>query len=252
MMIPRLYCEQPLFADGEVVLTDAQIHYLRAVLRAEPGQRLAVFNGHDGEWSAVLAELSKRGGRARVEQRLRPQSDGPDIWLLFAPLKKDPLDVLVQKAVELGVSRLLPVLTAYTDVTRVNIDRLRAQAMEAAEQCERLQVPEVADPVRLDEVLAAWPAERALYVCAEAGPTRPFTESLLSADDRPAAILIGPAGGWSVEELELFGRHRTCEPVALGPRILRAETAAIAALTLWQSYKGDWRLAPPPRKITDG
>lgn len=246
-MIPRLYTDQPLHAGGDIPLNEAQAHYLRAVLRALPGQGLCLFNGRDGEWQAVLTELGKRGGRVLAELCLRAQTTTPDLWLLFAPLKKDALDVLVEKAAELGAARLLPVLTAYTDVTRVNLDRLQAQLIEAAEQCERLDVPSLATPQRLETLLADWPDGRQLYVCAEAGQAQPFADVLAQAPDGPAAILIGPEGGWSVGELELFARHRTCEPVALGPRILRAETAAIAALALWQSHKGDWRAAPPPR-----
>ena len=198
-----------------------------------------------------MARAHRRGRRAaparsRSNGRRGRRAAEPDIWLLFAPIKRAPLDFLVQKAVELGVSRLRPVITRHTDVSRVNTDRLRSIVVEAAEQCERLTLPEVVEPVSLDAALADWPAGRRLLVCAESGPVRPIAEVLGEAaiGNRTvgaSALLIGPEGGFTTSELDAFGNLPFVTAVGLGPRVLRAETAAIAALACWQSVLGDWR-----------
>ncbi|MEO1000690.1 MAG: 16S rRNA (uracil(1498)-N(3))-methyltransferase [Pseudomonadota bacterium] len=233
----RLHVDAALAVGAAVALSQGQAHYLGTVLRLGPGATVLLFNGRDGEWRAEIAELSRRGGVAVAVAETRAQTAPPDIELLFAPLKKARLDMLVEKATELGAARLRPVLTRRTNAERVRTDRLRAQAVEAAEQCGALSVPEIAEPARLDALLAGWDPARALHFCNErlagAAPG-PFAPP-------PAALLIGPEGGFDAEEAEALRRHGFVHPIALGPRILRAETAAIAALTLWQAAVGDWR-----------
>jgi 16S rRNA (uracil1498-N3)-methyltransferase len=242
----RLFVDAPLAAGQAVPLSDAQAHHLRSVLRLPPGEGLRLFNPRDGEWLARLDALGKSGGSAAVERQLRPPAPAPDLWLCFAPVKKDAVDAVVEKGTELGAAVLQPVFTRFTDVQRVNLDRLRAHAVGAAEQCERLDVPDVRDPLRLDALLAAWPAGRPLLVCAEAGTARPIAEVAAEAAG-PAGLLIGPEGGFAAAELDLLRRHEFVRPVGLGPRILRADTAAIAALAVWQMLAGDGRGRPPHR-----
>lgn len=242
----RLHVDAPLGEGQAVALSEAQAHHLRGVLRLAPGAGLRLFNARDGEWLARLDALSKAGGTALAERRLRPAEPVSDLWLCFAPVKKDAVDAVVEKGTELGASVLQPVFTRYTDVQRVNLDRLRAHAVAAAEQCERLDVPEMRDPVGLDALLAAWPAGRILLVCAEAGEARPLAEAAAEASG-PAALLVGPEGGFAPAELDALIRHEFVRPVGLGPRILRADTAAIAALAVWQSLAGDGRGRPPHR-----
>jgi 16S rRNA (uracil1498-N3)-methyltransferase len=246
-MIPRLFVGGPLAQGGAVPLTEGQAHYLRAVLRCEVGQSLIVFDGMSGEFDARLGALTKRAAVAEVGVQRRPFQPSPDLWLVFAPIKKHRLDFLVEKAVELGAARLLPVITRRTDAPRLNGERLAAQIVEAAEQCERLDVPDCPAPQQLAALLATWPAERTLYVCAEAGPAQPFAAVLEARTQGPAAVLVGPEGGFTQEELEVLAAHPNCVCVGLGPRILRAETAAITALALWQAKCGDWRQPPPAR-----
>jgi 16S rRNA (uracil1498-N3)-methyltransferase len=242
----RLFVDAPLAAGQSVPLSDAQAHHLRGVLRLSPGEGLRLFNPRDGEWLARLDALGKSGGSAAVERQLRLPAPAPDLWLCFAPVKKDAVDAVVEKGTELGAAVLQPVFTRFTDVQRVNLDRLRAHAVGAAEQCERLDVPDVRDPLRLDALLAAWPAGRPLLVCAEAGTARPIAEAAAETTG-PAGLLIGPEGGFAPAELDLLRRHEFVRPVGLGPRILRADTAAIAALAVWQMLAGDGRGRPPHR-----
>ncbi len=203
------------------------------------------FNGRDGEWRAVIAGAARHAVTLRCETQTRPQRAEPDVWLAFAPLKKTPMDFLIGKATELGASRLLPVFTRHTAAERVKIERLRAQAVEAAEQCERLSVPEVAEAMALERLLAAWPAGRRLLVLDETGGGRPIATVL--ADGRgdgappPHGILVGPEGGFAIAELDAMRKLAFVTPVGVGPRILRAETAALAALSCWQALVGDWR-----------
>jgi len=224
---PRLYVPSPLAEGTEIAATPAQAHYLGTVLRQPAGAPLRLFNGQDGEWQARLATLRKDKASFIAERQTRPQAPEPDLWLLFAPLKRDATDLVVEKATELGASAILPVFTERTNTARLNLDRLRAIATEAAEQCERLTLPRMADPQRLADLLAAWPAGRPLHVAlerAEAPPPR--------GTDSPAALLIGPEGGFSAAEAQMLRRQPFVRPVSLGPRILRAETAAIAGLAL--------------------
>lgn len=233
----RLYVETPLSAGGRVTLDNAQSHYLLNVMRAKTGDRLSLFNGLDGEWLARIAEVSKRACVLECERRTRTQGEVPDIWLCFAPIKKTPADYVVQKATELGVSALQPVFTRRTIVTRVNEERMRANAIEAAEQSDRLTAPQIHEGVPLDKLLKSWPRERHILFCDEGGDARPIAQA---ASDTPCAILTGPEGGFDPAEREMIRAHDFVTPVTLGPRILRADTAALAALAIWQSVKGDW------------
>ena len=237
----RLYVADALAPSAIIRLGSDQAHYLQHVMRRKPGDAVALFNGRDGEWSARIDSFAKAGGAARVDERLRPQVAGSDLWLVFAPVKRARLDFMVQKAVELGVSAIKPVLTRFTMVERVKETRLITNAIEAAEQCGRLDVPEVAEPQPLTRLQDAWPAERRLYFCDEAGDAQPLAAALQSDRGGPAAILIGPEGGFHPDERAALRALAAVTAVTLGPRILRSDTAAIAALAVWQSLAGDWR-----------
>lgn len=234
----RLFVDAPLDEGLPAPLGREQSHYIVNVMRLSRGESVAVFNGRDGEWRAELAEADRRAARLVLRERLRPQADPPDLWLLFCPLRKARTDFLVEKAVELGARRLLPVLSERTVAERVNAARLRAHAVEAAEQCGALAVPEVLPPAPLAARLADWPAGRALLFCDETGAGAPLARA---APPPPAAILVGPEGGFAPGEAAALRARPGVIPVALGPRILRAETAAVAALALWQAAAGDWR-----------
>jgi 16S rRNA (uracil1498-N3)-methyltransferase len=240
MTVPRLYLAPPLNADADIALDRDQGRYFAAVLRLKPGDPVKVFNGEDGEWLAYLTEVSKKRVALRCERRVAEVSPPPDLDLLFAPLKHARLDYLVQKAVELGVRRLRPVITRRTAVERVNIARMRANAIEAAEQCNLVAVPEVLEPERLEIVLANWEADRTLIHCDE---TQGLADPLQSLRGKklPAAILIGPEGGFEAGERDLIARVPAAVAISLGPRIMRADTAAVAALALVQAAIGDWR-----------
>ena len=233
----RLYVDAPLAADATVAATTDQAHYLRRVMRRGPGDAVALFNGRDGEWRAVIAEVAGKGCVMSVESRMRPQAPGPDPWLLFAPVKRQGVDFLARKATELGVARLQPVFTHRTAVSRVNVARLRANAVEAAEQCGRLDVPEVRDPMPLDAALENWPRARRLFWADEIGGG---AAPQAFAGATTAALLIGPEGGFSDDERARLRGHAAATAIDLGPRILRADTAALAALALWQATAGDW------------
>ncbi len=253
----RLYLDEEL-AEGRTLGVDhARAHYLRSVLRLSRGAELALFNGRDGEWLARLDGLGKGWASLTVGHQLRAQDATPDLWLVFAPIKRARIDFLAEKATELGVARLQPVITRHTAVARVNTERLAANAREAAEQCGRLGVPEVCAPCSLFALLAEWPAERRLLLCAEAGPARPIAEVLAeragqaSAGPAPFAVLTGPEGGFAQSELDGLLDLPFVTPVGLGPRILRADTAALAALACWQALLGDGRERPPARNGKD-
>lgn len=239
----RLFVDVPLGEGQSVDLTRDQAHYLFGVMRLTQGARVALFNGHAGEWTAEVAEASKRGGRLAVLGQSAPQLDPPDLWLLFAPIKKARTDFIVEKAAEMGAARIVPVQTEFTNAERIRRDRLQAHAVEAAEQCGGTFVPEVAELQKLDRLLADWPEDRRIMFADEAladngeSPTRGFDDV---SDGGPWAILIGPEGGFSDAERARLHAMETAHPVRLGPRILRADTAAVAALTLWQSKLGDW------------
>jgi len=223
----RLFVEAPLRADALVPVSESQAHYLAKVMRLEAGDTLRVFNGADGEWHARVEAVGKKEVRLQAQKLTRGQAPEPDCWLCFSLLKRQKTDMVVEKATELGVSVIQPVITARTQGDHVNLDRLRAIAIEAAEQCQRLAVPEIFAPVKLAQLIASWPAGRALYVADERR-----TSKLLRYSADPAALLIGPEGGFTGEELEGIGARPLVTRVSLGARILRAETAAIAGLAL--------------------
>jgi 16S rRNA (uracil1498-N3)-methyltransferase len=235
--LTRLFVPDSLAADQPVSLSAAQAHQLLHVQRCRDGDQVQLFNGRDGEWRAQLV-LGKREARAIPLVQTRRQHSSPDIQLLFAPIKHARLDFLIEKATELGVGMLQPVLTERTQVGRVNPGKLWETAREAAEQCERLDVPVVAAPQKLSALLDNWPAGRPLFVCAEAGEAIPAAQAF-GDHQGPAAILIGPEGGFAPAELDTLRSCPFVRPVGLGPRILRAETAALAALSLWQVRNGD-------------
>ncbi len=262
---PRLYVTERLLADEPVELGAEIAHRLHHVLRLAPGAAVVLFNGADGAWRARLDAVDKRRCRltpiAQLAVRPVPAPDGGDaLALLFAPLKRQPLDWLVEKATELGVTEFKPVVTARTIAERVRIDRLETIAVQAAEQCERLTVPRVHLPAPLGRVLDGWPADRRIWLCAERGAVRPIAAAARAAPGlgapglgaAAAAVLVGPEGGFTDAELDLLKRLPFVEPVGLGPRVLRAETAAIAALACRQALAGDWSPAgrehrPPDR-----
>jgi 16S rRNA (uracil1498-N3)-methyltransferase len=254
MSAMRLFVEANLSAGIEAALSEAQAHYLRHVMRREEGAGLLLFNGRDGEWRARLSLRGKKAAVAEIGERTREQAAEPDIWLCFAPVKRARIDYIAEKATELGVAVLQPVITRHTNVDRVNVERLHATAVEAAEQTERLSVPEVRAPIDLMRLLAGWPAKRRLLICDETGGGPPIADSLggLDAEARaaPWAIAIGPEGGFADSELAALRRMKDVMAVGLGPRILRADTAALAALACWQAMVGDWR-KPTPRLASD-
>ncbi len=254
MSTSRLFVETDLAAGVEAPLDEAQAHYLRHVMRRAEGAPLVLFNGRDGEWTATLALRGKKAAAALVGACTRPQAAEPDLWLCFAPVKRARIDYIAEKATELGVAVLQPIVTQHTIVERVNLERLRANAVEAAEQTERLSVPEVRAPVDLAQLLGAWPAGRRLLMCDETGGGRPIAHVLAALDDAaraaPWAIVVGPEGGFAEAELAALRRIKDVTAVGLGPRILRADTAALAALAVWQALAGDWQ-RPTPRLTAD-
>ncbi len=239
----RLYVDAPLAAGTDVALGRAQAHYLRNVMRVKAGATVALFNPRDGEWRATVKEIGKVEAVCHPAERLRAPAPEPDLWLVFAPVKRGPVDLIAQKATELGVSALQPVFTRRTAVSRVNEERLHAIAVEAAEQCERLSVPEIRPPARLDVLLAGWPADRHILLCDETGTAPPVAQALTETAapaGAPWAVFTGPEGGYASEELDAIRKLPIVTPASLGPRVLRADTAAIAALACWQAALGDW------------
>ena len=237
----RLYVAADLASGVTVACSSEQANYLVNVLRLTDGDGLLVFNGRDGEWQARIARRGRRDVALQVADQVRPQQAGPDVHYLFAPLKHARLDYMVQKATEMGASRLAPVLTQRTNVARVNLDRMRANAIEAAEQCGILCIPEVTEPRRLEPVLAEWDPARRLIFCDEGAATRDPIAALRAIPPGPLAVLIGPEGGFAPSEREMLLARSFVVPIALGPRIMRADTAAVAALALVNSVLGDWR-----------
>ncbi len=235
----RLHVPTPLSPEAAVLPTLDQSRYLTQVMRLKTGDSLLVFNGRDGEWRCVISEILKKGVVLRAEERVRPQALGPDVDLLIAVVKKSALEFAVEKATELGARRVKLVVTQRTQVQHVRMDRLDAIAIEAAEQTGRLDVPMIDAPVKLADLLDGWEAGRRLMFCDETGGA-PVTGAVAEAGAGPWAILIGPEGGFSPEERERLRALPFTTAVSLGPRILRADTAAIAALALWQAAVGDW------------
>lgn len=238
---PRLYVAHELAERIEHALAHDQAHYVRDVMRLKPGDSLRLFNEADGEWLGFLTQATRKQVALRVEKKLADASPPPDIDFIFAPLKHARLDYLVQKATELGARRLRPVITARTIVERVNLERMRANAVEAAEQCNLVFVPDVAEPVKLDRLLADWDEGRALIFCDEGAEGGEDTLSILKGLKLPAALLIGPEGGFTPEEQAGLRRLPFVTAISLGPRIMRADTAGTAALALIQASLGDWQ-----------
>ena len=234
----RLYVEHPLGAGQTVPLNRDQAHYLFGVMRMGAGDPLLLFNGQDGEWLCTVAHAGKRGGELLCQEQTKPLQMPPDLWLIFAPIKKARTDFIVEKAAEMGAAQIMPVQTEFTNSDRVRQDRLQAHALEAAEQCGGTYVPVVHNLQKLDRLLSDWPEDRQLMFCdeAEVGSAK----RLGAATGDKWAILIGPEGGFSPKERTRLHAHPQAHVVALGPRILRADTAAVAAMTVWQQMLGDW------------
>ena len=240
---PRVYLDAPL-AEGQAVSFDrAQANYLLNVLRLKHGDALLLFNGRDGEWQTRLAGTGKRALTAVIGERMREQPRPSDLHFLFAPLKHARLDYLVQKAVEMGAARLQPVITRHTQVARVNLDRMRANVIEAAQQCGILTLPEVTEPITFKVAIGPADADRLLVFCDEDAEVKDPVAALTAAARAglPLAVLIGPEGGFAEEERDSLLKRPNVVRIALGPRILRADTAAVAALALVQAVLGDWR-----------
>jgi len=237
----RLFIPSDLAAGGELALGHGQSHYLTSVMRQGLGDELLLFNGRDGEWRARITAVTKRAVGVRAETLERPQAVGPDLDLVIALVKRGRLETIVEKAAELGARRVRLIVTERTNAERTRVDRLTAIATEAAEQTGRLDVPQILEPVKLDKFIAGLEPDRRLLFCDEAGDAAPILEALKGRTQGPWAVLIGPEGGFSPAERASLRALSSVVPASLGPRILRADTAAISALTLWQAALGDWR-----------
>jgi len=233
----RLYIDAALTAEATLELPKEQRHYLVNVLRKKAGDELRVFNGADGEWRAQISGLSKKSAQITIKDRLRASRPSPDVVLCFAPLRKHRTAFIAEKATELGVSVLQPVITARTQYPKINLEKMRLQIIEAAEQTERLDIPKLEDVMGLDAILDAY-ADRTIFFADESGGAPAIRA--ITVNPNPAAILIGPEGGFTDAERETLRARDNVVPISLGPRILRADTAALSVLTLWQSVHGDW------------
>lgn len=251
---PRLHVTFPLSEDENVVLGPGPTHYLTHVIRTRPGDPVRIFNGEDGEWRAEVVrhpKTKKDGIEVRVRQLIREQTAEPDLWLCAAPIKRAHYDFMIQKATELGVRVIQPLLTSRTQIRDVNPERLLQIAIEAAEQSERLTIPDVREPITLDRLVATWPEKRLPILCAEAGEAQPIAQALgggLAHARASAAVITGPEGGFMAEEIERLKLLPEALAVRLGPRILRADTAALAALSCWQAQCGDWQNRNWPKR----
>jgi 16S rRNA (uracil1498-N3)-methyltransferase len=240
----RLYTNHSLSLNSSIELSPENVHYLSNVMRKKDGYELLLFNGIDGEFLGQIESLQKKHGQVRITSQTSKQKTEPDIWLCFAPVKNAPINNLVEKATELGVALLQPVITQHTINHRVNTERLIANTIEAAEQSERLTIPKVMEPIKLDKLLQNWDSNRSLIMCDESGSGEPIIKALQKIKTTAHAILIGPEGGFSQTEFEIMKNKPYVIRVGMGPRILRADTAAIAALTSVQSILGDWDEPP--------
>jgi 16S rRNA (uracil1498-N3)-methyltransferase len=238
---PRLFVNGPLEQETDLSLEGPQAHYLLRVMRIAEGHAVILCDDITGEWVAEVTETGKRALTLRLVERLRPREDVPDFWLCAALLKKDRFDLVLEKATELGVRCIRPLITRRCVADKLNLERARTVVTEAAEQCARTALPELSQPVKLDALLADWPADRALFFADELGGV-PAAEAF-AAHAGPAALLIGPEGGFDDAEREAIRAHSAARPVALGPRILRGETAAIAGCALWMAVAGDWHIS---------
>lgn len=239
----RLYVPQPFLAGSRLSLSENQSHYVANVMRCKEGDRLAVFNGQDGEWLAEIVVIAKKSVTLGLVEQRAAQKNSPDLWLAFAPIK-NKTDLVVEKAIELGVSAILPVFTRYAVVRSINADKLAAHAIEAAEQCERHDVPRIEEFKDLAALLAAWPQDRTLLYGDESGSGESFKQLTKILPPGKYAVLIGPEGGFAPEEHELLKSFPLVTPFSMGPRILRADTAAVAALACVQAWLGDWEEKP--------
>lgn len=244
----RLFVDSPLAPGLDLTLDGGATHYLAHVMRVPIGESLLLFNGRDGEWLSTVVKIGKNMCVISVELQTRAQHPEHGPWLAFAPVKKAAVDFIAEKATELGVSRLCPTFTSRTAVNRVNVNRLRANTIEAAEQSERLSVPDVSDPVSLENLLSDWPSERTLFIMHGRGRGQPIAEHFLTIRSASEGIqtlspgfLIGPEGGFGPSELDLAAELPFVSVIEMGPRVLRCETAALAALACWQAIAGDWR-----------
>lgn len=235
---PRLYVEADLSGGARVPVDGNAAHYLISVMRVKDGEPVLLFNGRDGEWAALARDIRKRDLMLECVEQAKPLEAVPDFWLCVAPIKKGRIDLIAEKACELGVARLQPVLTQRAVVDRLNLGRLRAQMIEAAEQCGRTVLPDLDNMVKLDALLRDWPEGRHLFFADEMGGVA--MRHSFSTHSGPAALLIGPEGGFTDEEREAIRAHANARPISLGPRILRAETAALAATACWMAANGDW------------
>lgn len=242
--LARLFVDADLAEGSAVDLDRSQAHYLKDVLRLAPGDAVALFNGRDGEWRAGITALGRKAAQATPHERTRPQPAANGPRLIFAPVKKSGTDFIIEKATELGAARLSPVITEFTDTARLNIDRARANAIEAAAQCRRLDIPAIDPPGRLDALMRDWPHDHTVLVADEHGggaPLLPVLDEISQGTLVPPAFVIGPQGGFSETEVVFLRGLPFVTTVDLGPRILRAETAVAAVLSCWQAARGDWR-----------
>lgn len=239
--LQRLFVPHDLDRGSVFEADRAQSHYLAHVLRMQEGAELLVFNGRDGEWRARVASVSKKGVKLAVEHAERPQPAAPDLVYAFAPLKAGRMDYMVQKAVEMGAGVLQPVVTQHTQMAKPPLDKMQANVIEAAEQCGVLSIPLLRPPVRLDQLLAGWEKDRRLVFCDESAGTDSPLAALAAVEEEKIGVLVGPEGGFSDEERRLLAAQPFVTAIPLGPRILRADTAAVAALALVQAVLGDWR-----------
>lgn len=243
---PRLYIAHDFIQNQALTIIGDQAHYLLHVMRLKIGDSLRLFNGHDGEWHGIVKSIAKRSIEINLQDQLKPQKTEPDLWLCCAPIKKAHFEYMIEKATELGVSKIQPVLTSRTQIRQVNIERCASIAIEAAEQSERMSIPTIEKPLTLPVLIKQWASDRILIVCAEFGEAQPVGDAFKAlAPSLPnlpkAAIVTGPEGGFIPEELEQLRQQKNTSFIRLGPRILRADTAAISALSCWQALAGDWK-----------
>lgn len=236
----RLYTKESLSSESLITLSEEQTHYLKNVVKVNSSTHLLCFDNINGEFSAELISLDKKQGTLKILNQTKEYIQCPDIWLLFAPLKKDKTDFVIEKATELGCRKIQPVITQYTMTKNIRLDRYIAQSIEAAEQCQRTDLPEIGVPKELPEILLSWDKERVLYFMDETLTSSDFLTVLKQSQTNKAAVLIGPEGGFSEKEQQLLRKHPSTQGATLGPRILRAETAVAAALSCWQLISGDW------------
>lgn len=240
----RLFVENEIKPGSLINIRGGQVNYLINVMRRKIADEVVIFNGRDGEWLSEIEYASKKEVNLKVKEKLKEQKAEPDVWLVFAPIKHGRIDYLVEKAVELGASKLFPIITERTIVSRVNLERLKAHIIEAAEQCERLNVPELHNEQKLTKILENWPEDRGIIFCDETGSGKSVKEFFSNISSNKFAIFIGPEGGFTENEFKLLMRSKNVYPIHLGPRVMRADTAALAALSCFQALKGDWDESP--------